>query len=278
MERPHDGVVLDREHELAVEQHLDAPAGATARDRRRALGARQGRQRLRARGAVALKPLPLLEGDDSDLRGRPGLAVDVGGQEVAERGELLLHAARRLVGGLAGIRLRLGRRDVRRAKASGVSGTVALMPGKRPSGTPPPTRILAVLMPGTDGRRLHDLGEASERAGRVVALDEGLVEIDGGDVARDRGRADRGVRREVRAEAALRLRCRRAGDERSSASCTVEPGRLTVTICSPCRNATLTVGAAPAGPTRPRARTAMRSASRLACTARDSTLGCPAAR
>ena len=112
----HDAAVLDVEHELAVEQHLEpAPSArscaASAVSRLASAACVAG-----PADAVAAEPLPLLERHHGEPRLLAGLAVHRLRWEEREVGEPLLERAhgRRRIGRRAR-RGRAGRRHVRRA-------------------------------------------------------------------------------------------------------------------------------------------------------------------
>jgi hypothetical protein len=91
---PHDAVVLDRERELPVEQHLDSPATPATRDRARMARLGQRGPCLRPRDAVTAEARPLLEGDDGEAGLLPRDPVDTAQREEAEVGEPLLERPR----------------------------------------------------------------------------------------------------------------------------------------------------------------------------------------
>ena len=85
---------VDVERELAVEQDLDATAGA-GRPRRRPLRALERRLGPGPGDAVAVEPRPLLEGHHGEAGLLAGLAVDARARQEAEVGQPVLQRARR---------------------------------------------------------------------------------------------------------------------------------------------------------------------------------------
>jgi hypothetical protein len=214
VDRPDDHVVVDRQRELAIEQHLDPVSARPRPDRCRPGRLLERRPRPRADNPVGRAALPFLEGD----YGEPGLiprhAVDTVWGEIAEIGEALLERSDIRLRRARGVRRRLRRRHDRLRRLLTGDRPRAGDPGEQAERYAPSDQHSHRLDPRACRRREDELRDPRAERFRVPAGREPLAEVDRRDAVRDPHRAQARAGWDERAELLRGFRLARAGKER----------------------------------------------------------------